>query len=172
MTKEDKNQIVNEVAEKLQENKNFYVVDAADLTVVKVNAFRRECFKQGIELKIVKNTLIEKALERVGITEDFSSVLKGPSGLMFSDNATAPAKLIKDFRKKASKPAMKAAYIEESLYVGDEQLDAVINIKSKQVLLGELIATLQSPMQNVLSGLKGQGAKIAGILKTLEERTA
>lgn len=172
MRKEDKSVVISELIEKFAQNKNFYLVDTAPLTANQNNSFRRECFKQGVELRVAKNSLIEKALIEAGITEDFSQILRGASSLMFSENPTLPAKLIKEFRKDKKYPELKAAFIEESLYVGDDNLETVSKIKSKQVLIGEVLSMLQAPMQNVVSGLKGQGSKIAGILKTLEERNA
>ena len=170
MKKENKEELIASLVELLNSNANFYLVDSSQLTVNQVNNLRRMCFNQGISLQVVKNSLIQKALERVGMTEDFSGILKGSSSIMTAADPTQPAKLIKEFRKTHAKPTLKAAYIQESLYVGDDNLDALLKIKSKTQLIGEVIGMLQSPIQNVISGLKGQGGKIAGILKTLEEK--
>ena len=166
----NKEEVIVSLVELLNSNKNFYLVDSSRLTVNQVNNLRRMCFNKGVSLQVVKNTLIQKAIERIGMPEDFSGILKGSSSLMMAEDPTLPAKLIKEFRKTSEMPKLKAAYIQESLYIGDENLDNLIKIKSKNQLIGEVIGMLQSPMQNVISGLKGQGAKIAGILKTLEEK--
>ncbi len=170
MKKENKEEVIAGLVALLNSNTNFYVVDSSALTVNQVNNLRRICFNQGVSLQVVKNTLIQKALERVGMNEDFSSILKGSSSIMTAADPTLPAKLIKEFRKTHERPVLKAAYIQESLYVGDENLDNLLKIKSKAQLIGEVIGMLQSPIQNVISGLQGQGGKIAGILKTLEEK--
>lgn len=172
MTKEEKSQYIEDLSERLAESGVFYLADTAELTVEKVNLLRRKCFNSNIELKVVKNTLLQKALERIE-DKDFSElygVLAGPTSIMFAEAGNAPAKLIKDFRKKEDKPILKAAYIDESVYVGDDQLDFLVAIKSKEELIGDIIGLLQSPAKNVISGLKSAGGTIAGILKTLEER--
>lgn len=172
MTKEQKAQYIEDLTAELKEAGIFYLADTADLTVETINQLRRKCFQNNIELRVVKNTLLEKAMENV--TErnygDLKAVLSGPTSIMFAEVGNAPAKLIKEFRKKSDKPILKGAYIEESVYIGDNQVDALTAIKSKDELLGEIITLLQSPAKNVVSGLKGQGGKIAGILKTLSER--
>lgn len=170
MKREQKAEVVDNLGEILSANKNFYIVDSSKLTVNQINDFRRICFNEGVTIQVVKNTLIRKALERADINEDFSQVLKGTSSIMFAESMTAPAKLIKEFRKTHDKPVLKAAYIQESLFIGDDSLESLLKIKSKEQLIGEVIGMLQSPMQNVISGLKGQGSKIAGILKTLSEK--
>ena len=132
---------------------------------------RRACFKAGVKLEVVKNTLLAKAME--GSDKDFgdlSQTLVGNTSLMFSETGNAPAKVIKEFRKKSDRPLLKGAYIEESVYVGDDQLENLVNIKSKEELLGEIIGLLQSPAKNVISALKSGGSTIAGIVKTLSER--
>jgi large subunit ribosomal protein L10 len=172
MTKEEKAQYIEDLTAELKEAGIFYLADTAELTVETINQLRRKCFQNNIELRVVKNTLLEKAMENV--TErnygDLKAVLSGPTSIMFAEVGNAPAKLIKEFRKKNDKPLLKGAYIEESVYIGDNQIDALTAIKSKDELLGEIITLLQSPAKNVVSGLKGQGGKIAGILKTLSER--
>jgi large subunit ribosomal protein L10 len=171
MKKEQKSEIVSGLTESLTSNRNFYITDISTLTVVQTNDLRRLCFQKGISLQVVKNTLIEKALEAAQIeTAPFAPVLKGASAIMFAENYTAPAKLIKEFRAKYPKPVLKAAFIEESLYIGDHMIDTLTTLKSKEELIADVIALLQSPIKNVVSGLKNGGNKIAGIVKTLSER--
>ncbi|MEX0968278.1 MAG: 50S ribosomal protein L10 [Bacteroidia bacterium] len=171
MKKEDKYTIVQELSEQLQENKNFYIADISTLPVNTSNDFRKKAIEKGISIRMVKNTLIKKALEKANIEiEGLSDALVGPSALIFSENVNAPARVIKEFRRDKEKPSVKAAYIEESLYLGDDQIEALISLKSKEELIADVIALLQSPIKNVISGLTGQGQKIAGILKTLSEK--
>lgn len=173
MNREEKAQVVAQVTESLQTYKNFVIVDISELTVIDNNNLRRLCHSKGITLQVVKNTLIEKALQNLGIDSTaFQPVLKGFSSIMLSESRNATAKLIKEFRKKSDRPVLKAAYIDDSLYIGDDKLDTLINLKSKEELLGELIGLLQSPIKNVISGLQGGGHKIAGIVKTLSERNS
>ncbi len=172
MTKEEKAKYIDDLAAELKDANVFYLTDTAELTVEAVNALRRKCFQSNIRLKVVKNTLLEKAMERVE-GRNFGTLketLSGPTSIMFCEVGNVPAKLIEDFRKKESKPILKGAYIDEAVFVGDNQLAVLSSIKSKDEMLGEVIGLLQSPMKNVISGLKGSGKKIAGILKTLEER--
>ena len=172
MNREVKAQYMDDLTAELKEAGIFYLTDTSELTVEKVNALRRVCFKSGVTLRVVKNTLLEKALERVEDRnyEGLKDVLAGPTSIMYAEVGNVPAKIIKEFRKKSDKPILKAAYIEDAVYIGDDSLDLLTAIKSKEELIGEIIALLQSPAKNVISGLKGQGGKIAGILKTLEER--
>lgn len=172
MNKEQKAQYIDDLTAELKEAGVFYLADTSELTVETVNALRARCFKSGIKLKVIKNKLLEKAIEKVDDKDlgELKGVLSGPTSIMFAEVGNAPAKLIKDFRKKFEKPILKAAYVEETVYLGDENLDALVNIKSKDELIGDIIGLLQSPAKNVVSGLKGQGGKIAGILKTLSER--
>jgi large subunit ribosomal protein L10 len=172
MTKEEKAKYVDELANDLANNNIIYLTDTAELTVEAVNNLRRRAFNANISMRVVKNTLLEKAMDRVEDKDfgDLKDTLKGATSIMFAEVGNAPAKLIKDIRKKLKKPILKGAWIDESVYIGDDQLDALADIKSKEEMLGELIGLLQSPAKNVVSGLKGAGAKIAGILKTLEER--
>ena len=172
MTREEKAKYVDDLAAELSESGVIYLTDTAELTVDVVNNLRRSAFKADIKLRVVKNTLLEKAMDKVE-GKDFGNLketLSGATSLMLSEVGNAPAKLIKDFRKKADKPILKGAWIEESVYIGDENLQALVDIKSKEELIGEIITILQSPAKNVVSGLKGAGGKLAGILKTLEER--
>lgn len=172
MTREEKAIYIDNLAAELQSSSIVYLTDTADLTVESVNTLRRKCFQANIKMRVVKNALLQKAMDKVD-GKDFSglsSVLKGSTSIMFSEVANAPAKLIQDFRKKSEKPLLKGAYIDEAIFVGDNQLAILEALKSKEELVGEIIGLLQSPAKNVLSGLTGAGSKIAGILKTLEDR--
>ncbi len=176
MTREEKGIIIEELAEKFKTTPYFYITDAAGMSVAQTNDLRRRCFQAGVEYRVVKNTLIAKALEQ--LDTDYSSfnegVLKGFSGIMFhTESGKVPAKLIKDFIKesgKANKLKFKGASVDYSVFAGEDQLETLISLKSKQELVGEIIGLLQSPAKNVISGLQGGGNKLAGILKTLSER--
>ena len=173
MKKDEKTLFIDTLAEKLTKSDNFYLADISDLNVETTSRLRRICFKRNIQLEMVKNTLLKKAMEKSG--KDYGSlydILKGSTSILFSEVANDPAKLIKEFRKTAPKPILKAAYVQESVYVGDDQLDNLINIKSKNEMIGVVIGMLQSPLQNVLSGLQSGGNKLSGIVKTLSERAA
>jgi large subunit ribosomal protein L10 len=173
MRREEKLEIVEELSEKLSGKRNFYVADISELTANQANALPRLCFERGVEMEVYKNTLIRKALEKAEMYQDeMGEVLKGFSSLMFAENYTTPAKLIQEFRKGHSKPLLKAAFIEQSLYVGDDKLELLLTLKSKEQLIADVVAMLQAPIRNVISGLTGQGSKIAGILKTLSEKEA
>ncbi len=172
MTREEKAKYIDELTSDLSESNVFYLTDTAELTVEAVNSLRRKCFQANIRMRVVKNALLEKAMDKVE-GKDFGTlkdVLKGATSIMLSESSSAPAKMIKDFRKKNDKPILKGAYVEEAIFIGDEQLSTLVSLKSKDELLGEIIALLQSPAKNVLSGLQGAGGKLAGIVKTLEER--
>ena len=174
MTREDKAQLISDLTTKFKETDHFYIADTSGLTVAEINKFREMCFNKGVEYKLVKNTLIKKALENVD--GDFSSlddVLKGTSGIMFvNEAANAPAKIIKDFKKgdENDRPKFKAASIDSDLFIGEDQLGALASLKSKQELIGEVITLLQSPAKNVVSLLQSGEHKLAGIVKTLSER--
>jgi len=172
MTREEKAKYIEDLAAELSASNVLYVTDTAGLTVESVNTLRRRCFQANIKMRVVKNALLQKAMDRVEGKEygALRSVLKGATSLLIADTANAPAKLISDFRKKSDKPLLKGAYVEEAIFVGDNQLAVLESLKSKEELVGEIIGLLQSPAKNVLSGLTGAGSKIAGILKTLEER--
>lgn len=172
MTREEKAKYIDELTVQLTEANIIYLADTAELTVEVINNLRRRAFNSNVSLRVVKNTLLEKAMERVEGKDfgDLKDTLSGATSIMFAEVANVPAKLIKEFRKKSDKPLLKGAYIDESVFIGDSQLDALVSLKSKEELLGEIIGLLQSPAKNVVSGLKGAGGKIAGILKTLEER--
>lgn len=171
MKKEEKSQLIESLTERLKNVNCLYITDTSELNVEVTNQLRRQCFKKQIKLVVVKNTLLKKAMDRS--ERDFSalySALAGPTAIMISDSANDPAKLIKEFRKTAPKPILKAAFIEEMAYLGDDQIDFLINIKSKNELVGDLVALLQSPARNVISALQSGGSKIAGIVKTLSEK--
>jgi large subunit ribosomal protein L10 len=171
MKKEDKDKIIESLIEKINSFKNFYLADTSELNAENTTALRRKCFEKQIKLEVVKNTLLRKALERSnGNYEELYDVLNRSTSIMFTEAGNVPAKLIKEFRKKHAKPVLKAAYVQESVYVGENQLEALINIKSKYEVIGEVIGMLQSPAKNVVSALQSSGGKIAGIVKTLSER--
>lgn len=174
MTREEKSQIIEELSQKFADNAHFYVTDASGFTVEQINNFRRVCFKSGIEYRVYKNTLIQKALEKQkGV--DYSpifTVLNGFSGVIFSKEAgNTPAKVIREFRKKMEgKPVLKAASINSDFYIGDENLNMLSELKSKNELIGDVISLLQSPAKNVLSALLSGKQTVAGLVKALEER--
>jgi large subunit ribosomal protein L10 len=173
MTREEKSLVIEELTAQLADNANIYLADISGLNAVDTSNLRRACFKANISLAVVKNTLLEKAME--ASDKDFGdlpSILKGNTSVMYSETGNGPAKVIKAFRKKSDKPLLKGAFIEESVYIGDNLLDALVEIKSKEELLGEIVGLLQSPAKNVISALKSSGGKIAGILKTLSEKEA
>jgi len=171
MTREEKSQVIEELTAQLSENANIYLADISGLNADSTSNLRRACFKANIKLAVVKNTLLKKAME--ASERDFGNLptaLKGNTSVMYSETGNAPAKVIKDFRKKSNRPLLKGAFIEESIYLGDDQLDMLVDIKSKEELLGEIIGLLQSPAKNVISALKSSGGKLAGIIKTLSEK--
>ena len=176
MTRAEKAQIIDDLTEKFKNNSNFYIANTSGLSVAEVNDFRRKCFSKGISYQVVKNTLIKKALEN--IDGDFSALndkaLKGTSGIMFStENPNAPAKILKEYKKKdkESNPSLKAASIDYDLFIGSEHLETLATLKSKEELIGEVIGLLQSPVNNVLGALMSGQHKLAGIVKTLQERS-
>jgi len=171
MTKEEKQDLVVALAEQMKESGNFYITDTSSLTVAKVNDIRRKCFEADITMQVTKNSLIKKAIEAIGGDyAQMESALKGSSSLLFSKSGSAPAKLIKQLRKKGDKPVLKAAYIDSAIFIGDNQLDTLVNLKSKEQLIGEIIGLLQSPAKNVVSALQSGGNILAGVVKTLQER--
>ncbi|GAB4311234.1 MAG: 50S ribosomal protein L10 [Bacteroidales bacterium] len=171
MRKEDKNQLVETLVEQLNNNPVIYITDTSDLDAETTSNLRRQCFKNNIKLRVVKNTLLKRAMEKSEKSlDELYGVLKGPSALMFSEVGNAPAKLIKQFRKISDKPVLKGAYVEEMTYLGDDQIDFLVAIKSKDELIGDLIALLQSPAKNVVSALQSGGQQLTGILKTLSEK--
>lgn len=171
MNKQEKNQMIEVLDGMLNDNNNFYLADISGLTAEENSALRRLCFKRDVSLQVVKNTLLKKALENNNA--DFSElydVLVGNTSIMQAEAGNAPAKVIKEFRKKNDKPILKAAHIEESLYIGDENLSALADLKSKDELIGDIITLLQSPAKNVISSLQSGGNKLSAIVKALEER--
>ena len=174
MTREEKNKQIEDLMTILDATNNLYIADTSGLNAEQTSDLRRACFKADIEMTVVKNALLKKAMERSPKNfDDIYEALKGNSSIMISVVGNAPAKLIKDFRKKGNKPLLKAAYIDEAIFLGDNQLDTLVNLKSKNELIGEIILLLESPMKNVISALQGGGGQtIAGLLKTLEERNA
>ena len=171
MTKEEKSQVIEKLTAELSDAKTLYLTDTAGLNAQDTSALRRACFKANIRLSVVKNTLLSKAMDASDKEfGDLKEVLKGNTSLMFSEIGNAPAKVIKDFRKKSEKPVLKGAYIEEAVFIGDNHIDALVAIKSKEELIGEIVTLLQSPAKNVITGLKSSGGNLAGILKTLSER--
>jgi large subunit ribosomal protein L10 len=173
MTREEKSQVIEDLAAKLTEGNIIYLTDISGLNALDTSNLRRACFKANIKLAVVKNTLLEKAMEKSD--KDFGklpSTLKGNTSLMFSEVGNAPAKLIQEIQKKSKsdKPLFKGAYVEEAIFIGADQLSTLVDIKSKEELLGEIITILQSPAKNVISALQSGGQKLSGILKTLSEK--
>ncbi len=171
MTREEKNQFIDDLTVRLNDSSIFYLADIAGLDAESSSKLRRTCFGGDVQLEVVKNTLLKKALEKAeGNFEELYDTLKGNTSIMFANTGNGPAKIIKEFRKKNDKPVLKGAFIEEAIYIGDENLDALVAIKSKEELIGDIIGLLQSPAKNVVSALKSSGGQLAGIVKTLSER--
>ncbi|NER12306.1 50S ribosomal protein L10 [Leptobacterium flavescens] len=171
MTREEKSTVIENLTAQLAESSTIYLADISGLNAQKTSDLRRACFKANIKLAVVKNTLLAKAME--ASEKDFGelpTILKGNTSLMISETGNAPAKLIKDFRKKAEKPVLKGAFVEEAIFIGEDQLETLVNIKSKEEVIGDIIGLLQSPAKNVVSALKSSGGKLAGVLKTLSEK--
>lgn len=171
MTREEKSIVIEALTAELANNANIYLADISGLNADTTSNLRRAAFKANVKLAVVKNTLLAKAMEASDRDfGDLPSVLKGNTSVMYSETGNVPAKLIKTFRKKSEKPLLKGAFIEESVYLGDDQLDMLVDIKSKEELIGEIVGLLQSPAKNVISALKSSGGKLAGIIKTLSEK--
>ena len=171
MTKEEKKVAIEELKDALGGIKNLYLADIAGLNATQTSNLRKACFNENIKLQVVKNTLLAKAME--ASDHDFSelkNILQGNTSLMFSETGNAPAKVIKNFRKKSDKPILKGAFIEEAIYLGDDQLDKLVAIKSKDELIGEIITLLKSPTKKIITSLQSGGGKLSGILKSLLER--
>ena len=171
MNKKEKNELIDVLNNMLDENKNFYLADIAGLTAEESSSLRRLCYKQNVTIQVVKNTLLKKALDKN--STDFAQlddILKGNTSLMFAEEAKAPASVIKTFRKKSDKPILKAAHIEEEFYIGDNNLSMLSELKSKNELIGDIIALLQSPAKNVISSLQSSTNKLSGIVKALSEK--
>lgn len=172
MTREEKSQVIENLTAQLADSATIYLADISGLNAGDTSNLRRACYKAGVKLEVVKNTLLKKAMDNVQ-GKDFTElydILPGPTAIMLSDTGNLPAKLIKDFRKKNDKPVLKGAFIEESIYIGDDQLNLLAEIKSKDELIGEVIGLLQSPAKNVISALTSSKGKIAGLVKTLSEK--
>lgn len=173
MTKEEKKVTIEDLKGALGEIKNLYLADIAGLDAAQTTNLRQACFNENIKLLVVKNTLLAKAMEASDHNfGELTNILKGNTSLMFSETGNAPARVIKNFRKKSDKPILKGAFIEEAIYLGDDQLDKLVAIKSKDELIGEIITLLHSPIKNVISSLQSGGGKLSGILKSLSERSS
>ena len=171
MTREEKSKAISELTEKLGTSTNLYLTDISGLDAQATSNLRRACYKANISLSMAKNTFLDKAMQASDKDfGDLSTILKGNTSIMFSEVGNAPAKVIKAFRKKSEKPVLKGAYIEENVYIGDDQLEALVNIKSREELIGEIITLLQSPAKNVISALQSGGGKLSGILQTLSNK--
>jgi len=163
MNKTEKTQVIEQLVEKLNANNKIYLADCSTLTVEKVNAFRKQCFDKKVSVTVIKNTLLKKAIERANDSKlaELIPALKGETALIFTDTSNVPAKIMKEFRKGDKKPALKAAYVEDMIFIGDGQLDALAGLKSKNELIGDVIALLQSPIQRVMGALENKGEKAA-----------
>ncbi|OEY71608.1 50S ribosomal protein L10 [Salegentibacter salarius] len=171
MTREEKSIVIEDLTAQLTDNSVVYLADISGLDAGTTSNLRRACFKANVKLAVVKNTLLAKAME--ASDKEFGelpSVLKGNTSIMFSEVGNAPAKVIKEFRKKNERPLLKGAFVDEGIYVGDDYLDTLVNIKSKEEVIGDIVGLLQSPAKNVISALKSGGGKLSGILKTLSEK--
>lgn len=173
MTRAEKTATIEALKDKLENVEYFYVTDSSTLTVEEVNTFRGLCFEKGIEMRVVKNTLLKKAIEAIPEEKNYNELLealKGPTALLFTDTANAPARVLKEFRKDHEKPTLKAAYIDTDVFFGDDQIETLAKLKSKEELIGEIVTLLQSPAKNVISALQSGGSTLSGLLKALEER--
>jgi len=171
MTREEKSQVITDLTTVLTDNNIIYLADISGLDALNTSDLRRACFKANVKLSVVKNTLLAKAMEKSD--KDFGELpetLKGNTSILISETGNAPAKVIKNFRKKSDKPILKGAFVEEAIYIGDDQLANLVNIKSKEELIGDIITLLQSPAKNVISALQSGGSKLSGIIKTLSEK--
>ena len=171
MTREEKSQVIQDLTVTLARTNTIYLADISGLDALATSNLRRACFKANVQLAVVKNTLLSKAMEASDKEfGELKDILKGNTSLMISEASNAPAKVIKEFRKKSDKPLLKGAYIEEAIYVGDDQLESLVNVKSKDELIGDIITLLQSPAKNVISALQSSGGKLSGILQTLSDK--
>ncbi len=171
MTREEKSQVIQDLTVTLARTNTIYLADISGLDALATSNLRRACFKADVQLAVVKNTLLSKAMEASDKEfGELQGILKGNTSLMISEASNAPAKVIKEFRKKSDKPLLKGAYIEEAIYVGDDQLESLVNVKSKDELIGDILTLLQSPAKNVISALQSSGGKLSGILQTLSEK--
>lgn len=171
MTKEEKSRVIEDLTAQLAGTNVVYLADISGLNAETTSNLRRACFKANIKLEVVKNTLLEKAMQASDNNYgNLPLVLKGNTSIMIAESGNAPAKIIKEFRKKSDKPLLKGAYISEAVFVGDNQLDALVALKSKEEVIGDILGLLQSPAKNLVSALKSSGGKLVGILKTLSEK--
>ncbi|MDR1864754.1 MAG: 50S ribosomal protein L10 [Bacteroidales bacterium] len=172
MKKEEKSQIIDGLVEQINSFPHIYISDISGLNAADTGALRRLCFERGIKLVVAKNTLLKKALEKAnGNYEELFGVLKTPTSVMFSNESSTPAKLIKEFRRTHQRPSLKAAYVEETVYVGENQLETLVTIKSREELIGDIVLLLQSPAKNVISALQSGKHLLAGLVKTLSEKS-
>ncbi|MDN6279619.1 MAG: 50S ribosomal protein L10 [Psychroflexus sp.] len=172
MTREEKSKVIENITARLAETPSIYLADISGLDAGSTTVLRRACFKADVSLMVVKNTLLAKAMEASDKDfEDLNTTLVGNTSIMLSETGNAPAKVIKAFRKKSDKPVLKGAYVEQAVYVGDEYLEKLVNIKSKEEVIGDIVSALQSPAKNVISALKSSGETLSGVLKTLSEKT-
>ena len=175
MKRADKVASIEALKDKFENNEFFYLTDSSELTVETINKLRSLCYEKGVEMKVVKNTLVIKALENEPEEKGYKALfdsLKGPTTILFSDTANVPARIMEEFRKSHDKPVLKAAYIDSDVYVGDDQLKVLAALKSKDEMVGEIITLLQSPIKNVISGLQSGSSTLAGLVKALQEREA
>ena len=171
MTREEKHTIIDSLTESIKSENHFYLADTSELNAADTSLLRRKCFEKNIRLLVVKNTLLKKALEKAeGEYDELYPVLKDSTSIIFSEIGNVPAKLIKEFRKGHEKPILKAAFVEESVYIGDDQLDVLSSLKSKEELIADVIALLQSPLKTVMSQLNSGGQTLVGVIKTLAEK--
>jgi len=174
MTREEKTLAIEQLKDKFSQAQFFYITDSSTLTVEQVNNFRRLCFDKGIEMQVVKNKLAKKALQGIEKNGEYSEIyasLEGPSAILFTENAKEPAHLLEAFRKTHERPLLKAAYIDTDVFTGDDQIKVLVKLKSKEDLIGEVLMLLQSPATRVIGALKSGGSTIAGLVKTLQERS-
>ncbi|NND09463.1 MAG: 50S ribosomal protein L10 [Saprospiraceae bacterium] len=172
MTRTEKEKAIKVLKKKFKKNDFFYLTDSSELSVEEVNSLRRKCFEKGVEMKVVKNTLAIKAMQSLAADRGFDKLyeaLKGPTAIMFTETANEPAKIIKDFRKGHEKPVLKAAYIDSDIFIGDEHVDTLASLKSKEEVIGEIISLLESPIKSVIGALDA-GSTIANLLSALEDR--
>lgn len=173
MTRTEKRKTVKRLTKKFDKSPFFYLTDSSELTVEQVNKLRGLCYEKGVELKVVKNTLAIKALEQLAAERNYDQLydsLKGPTAIMFTETANVPAKIIKEFRKSHEKPVLKAAYIDTSVYTGDDQIDSLAALKSKEEIIGEIIAMLEAPLQGVISAVNSGASTVASLVEALGER--
>jgi len=170
MNKEEKVKVVEELKDQLNDYKSIYLTDIAGLDAMQTSKLRRECFNSNVKLSVVKNTFLERAMsESETDFGELKDLLSGNTTIMLSESGNSPAKVIKKFRKDGEKPILKGAFVDEAIYIGDDQIEALFNLKSKEEVIGEIITLLQSPAKNVISALKSSSGKIAGLVKTLSE---